>query len=115
MIRRPPRSTLFPYTTLFRSYGPNAFNGVINITTPAAREIVGTKLTLGAGELGTQRADLRQAGVWLHDRLGYRLSLGHSRSDDWTRSRTAKDASDWREEDASSTATPPTTPGPESG
>src|SRR3712207_8890721 len=24
MIRRPPRSTLFPYTTLFRSVGPNA-------------------------------------------------------------------------------------------
>src|SRR3712207_8755537 len=23
MIRRPPRSTLFPYTTLFRSEGPN--------------------------------------------------------------------------------------------
>src|SRR3712207_7267657 len=23
MIRRPPRSTLFPYTTLFRSNGPN--------------------------------------------------------------------------------------------
>src|SRR3712207_8388160 len=23
MIRRPPRSTLFPYTTLFRSYIPN--------------------------------------------------------------------------------------------
>src|SRR6202521_6257950 len=23
MIRRPPRSTLFPYTTLFRSKGPN--------------------------------------------------------------------------------------------
>src|SRR5947209_11830580 len=23
MIRRPPRSTLFPYTTLFRSYEPN--------------------------------------------------------------------------------------------
>src|SRR5688572_32600305 len=23
MIRRPPRSTLFPYTTLFRSPGPN--------------------------------------------------------------------------------------------
>src|SRR3712207_9113503 len=30
MIRRPPRSTLFPYTTLFRSQeqvGPNAFHG----------------------------------------------------------------------------------------
>src|SRR3989449_9896903 len=25
MIRRPPRSTLFPYTTLFRSYRPVAF------------------------------------------------------------------------------------------
>src|SRR2546429_8305019 len=24
MIRRPPRSTLFPYTTLFRSRSPNA-------------------------------------------------------------------------------------------
>src|SRR5256886_17303637 len=25
MIRRPPRSTLFPYTTLFRSLGPRSF------------------------------------------------------------------------------------------
>src|SRR6266511_3681335 len=24
MIRRPPRSTLFPYTTLFRSHGPHS-------------------------------------------------------------------------------------------
>src|SRR2546422_4207646 len=28
MIRRPPRSTLFPYTTLFRSI-PNGFRGYI--------------------------------------------------------------------------------------
>src|SRR2546427_6790541 len=27
MIRRPPRSTLFPYTTLFRSYFHLAFSG----------------------------------------------------------------------------------------
>src|SRR5947207_7525582 len=27
MIRRPPRSTLFPYTTLFRSLGPHALAG----------------------------------------------------------------------------------------
>src|SRR2546422_9705114 len=26
MIRRPPRSTLFPYTTLFRSHGSPAFS-----------------------------------------------------------------------------------------
>src|SRR3712207_8799518 len=28
MIRRPPRSTLFPYTTLFRSVGSLAFDAV---------------------------------------------------------------------------------------
>src|SRR3712207_7705360 len=28
MIRRPPRSTLFPYTTLFRSVAALALNGV---------------------------------------------------------------------------------------
>src|SRR5258705_755757 len=33
MIRRPPRSTLFPYTTLFRSYAGDAANsGSISVT-----------------------------------------------------------------------------------
>src|SRR5688572_32515703 len=31
MIRRPPRSTLFPYTTLFRSYLPGAKKEVQSI------------------------------------------------------------------------------------
>src|SRR3712207_7319135 len=40
MIRRPPRSTLFPYTTLFRS-------GIALVTSFAAREVfVGTMATL---------------------------------------------------------------------
>src|SRR5437660_7142762 len=32
MLRRPPRSTLFPYTTLFRSLGhlARSFNGLLN-------------------------------------------------------------------------------------
>src|SRR5256885_5718442 len=30
MIRRPPRSTLFPYTTLFRSYGERPAQGFQN-------------------------------------------------------------------------------------
>src|SRR5258707_2657365 len=34
MIRRPPRSTLFPYTTLFRSRG-----GACPPTTPAPRRV----------------------------------------------------------------------------
>jgi len=94
-------------------YGANAYNGVINITTPVARDVVGTKLTLGGGELGTVRADLRRAGVWLDGRLGYRVNVGYTRSDDWTRSRTAKDSSDWTREYAPATATRPTSPGPE--
>ena len=94
-------------------YGANAYNGVINITTPPARDVVGTKLTLGGGELGTARADLRHAGVSLNGRLGVRVNLGYIRSDDWTRSRTASDGSDWKEEYAPTAATPPTSPGPE--
>jgi iron complex outermembrane receptor protein len=94
-------------------YGPNAYNGVINITTPAAREIVGTKLTIGGGELGTIRADLRHAGLLFRDRVGYRVNLGYTRSEDWTKSRTAKDSSDWRQEYAGATTVPPSTPGPE--
>jgi len=94
-------------------YGANAYNGVINITTPPARDVVGTKLTLGGGELGTARADLRHAGVSLNGRLGVRVNLGYTRSDDRTRSRTAKDGSDWKEEYAPTAATPPRSPGPE--
>src|SRR2546422_4422770 len=32
MIRRPPRSTLFPYTTLFRSLGPSAVAQPISLS-----------------------------------------------------------------------------------
>src|SRR3712207_7027652 len=38
MIRRPPRSTLFPYTTLFRSRrenGPTLLAGDLNATPPS--------------------------------------------------------------------------------
>src|SRR5262245_65384387 len=37
MIRRPPRSTLFPYTTLFRSRGAAPPRGVRRACTPCAR------------------------------------------------------------------------------
>src|SRR5256886_7610676 len=39
MIRRPPRSTLFPYTTLFRSLAPVA-NADLNRAASAARLVV---------------------------------------------------------------------------
>src|SRR3712207_9564079 len=31
MIRRPPRSTLFPYTTLFRSLNPSTLRDVLSL------------------------------------------------------------------------------------
>src|SRR5258708_18294070 len=40
MIRRPPRSTLFPYTTLFRSEGQAGLQAVNPIELPAANHIV---------------------------------------------------------------------------
>ena len=70
-------------------YGANAFSGVVSLTTPAAREIPGTKLTLAGGELETMRADLRHAGVLGDGRIGYRANFGFNQSESWTRSRTA--------------------------
>ena len=79
-------------------YGANAFSGVINIITPDAREVAGTKLTLGGGELETFRGDLRQAGVFGGDRFGYRLNLGYNRSDTYTRSRTLANGTSLQQE-----------------
>src|SRR3712207_7405580 len=38
MIRRPPRSTLFPYTTLFRSFLWGSFPGVVHDLVRVAHE-----------------------------------------------------------------------------
>src|SRR5438105_7081122 len=44
MIRRPPRSTLFPYTTLFRSLGIGSISFAINvIATVISRRAPGDK------------------------------------------------------------------------
>src|SRR5260370_30392960 len=37
MIRRPPRSTLFPYTTLFRSFGASPRAGLMLVKAAKAR------------------------------------------------------------------------------
>src|SRR2546421_8038335 len=60
MIRRPPRSTLFPYTTLFRSY---------EISTPAVEQAV--RRLKRAGALGA-----RIIGGGL-DRKSTRLNSSH--------------------------------------
>jgi outer membrane receptor protein involved in Fe transport len=79
-------------------YGANAFFGVLNITTPSAREVAGTKATVGGGELSTFRADLRHAGTGGGGRWGYRLNGGYNQSDSWSRSRTSADRMDLKRE-----------------
>ncbi len=79
-------------------YGANAFAGVLNITTPSAREAVGTRVSMGAGELSSFRADFRHAGVLSRGQVGYKLTGGYTQSDTWSRSRTATDSLDMRRE-----------------
>src|SRR2546430_6358128 len=68
MIRRPPRSTLFPYTTLFRSHAPNAPGGVSE-QDDIARETLHR-------EVFVHGANQRAFG--LGDRKSTRLNSSHS-------------------------------------
>src|SRR2546429_3576929 len=73
MIRRPPRSTLFPYTTLFRSL----FHG---LSTPQRQQlsIRGEDLSHGVLELASlldQRTDLLHP--FLRDMLDALLAIHH--------------------------------------
>ena len=90
-------------------YGANAFSGVINITTPPARDVIGTKVTLAGGELSTVRGDLRHAGVTTDARFGYKFNFGYYRSDSWTQSRTAFNGADASAEYGEATDDPFTT------
>src|SRR3712207_8360487 len=60
MIRRPPRSTLFPYTTLFRSLQPHAARRGAGLDEGLPRTVAGGRLGLGAVELPRR---LRPAGL----------------------------------------------------
>src|SRR5688572_31570886 len=79
MIRRPPRSTLFPYTTLFRS-SPGIAAGPLAHVAHRAPEVD----ELGAGAaVETQRLDEARARVAARlrrgaDRKSTRLNSSHS-------------------------------------
>src|SRR2546430_12357935 len=47
MIRRPPRSTLFPYTTLFRSHKVNFKNTVVIMTSNVGARLISKGKSLG--------------------------------------------------------------------
>src|SRR5689334_24306709 len=77
MIRRPPRSTLFPYTTLFRSGRAPA-----HVHPPSAQRIAavvsarGRRRPLGAG--GLRGGRLPGGGGHNRDRKSTRLNSSHS-------------------------------------
>src|SRR3712207_7850872 len=58
MIRRPPRSTLFPYTTLFRSFAKE--DATLVEVNPLAKAPDGTVLALDAKITLDANADFRQ-------------------------------------------------------
>ena len=68
-------------------YGPNAFSGVLNMTSRLPRDTPGGRLLLTGGDLNTRRADIRHAGD-MGGEWFYRVVGGFQQSDDFTRSRT---------------------------
>src|SRR3712207_7606829 len=68
MIRRPPRSTLFPYTTLFRSTG-----GVIDVYFHVI-----TKANGRTGYVSQKTIDEQIAVLNLSDRKSTRLNSSHA-------------------------------------
>lgn len=69
-------------------YGPNAFSGVLNMTTKQPRLTPGGRVLLSVGDLSTKRGDIRHAGGFGSD-FYYRVAAGYQQSDDFTRSRNA--------------------------
>src|SRR3712207_6988944 len=59
MIRRPPRSTLFPYTTLFRSF----------VVADSQGNVVSATQTLG--NLFGSRVMPRGTGIWINDSIAF--------------------------------------------
>jgi len=64
-------------------WGANATEGVINILTKSPKDMVGTSLTLGTGELGTAYGNVTHAGVG--GSLGYMVSVGWYQQDEYDR------------------------------
>src|SRR5689334_24298563 len=76
MIRRPPRSTLFPYTTLFRSQGAQA----PLLLRPHAHRRPGLRVPRQSGgdPQGAHHRGRRDRGLLRRDRKSTRLNSSHS-------------------------------------
>src|SRR5256885_12458511 len=72
MIRRPPRSTLFPYTTLFRSQVEDEAGAVVGLADPQPPHLVHAD-HVGEGQRGLHPDALRER----RDRKSTRLNSSH--------------------------------------
>src|ERR1039457_4250297 len=84
MIRRPPRSTLFPYTTLFRSISRSWLYTQPDISSQIRRL---REKTDGAGSAGTIPAGQRATDVSLRARLTAALGRNRQLADENARLR----------------------------
>src|SRR5258707_9136655 len=76
MIRRPPRSTLFPYTTLFRSYGLGAIDMVHRGEFGQMAALRGNKII--SIPLAEAIASNRKVDKEILDRKSTRLNSSHA-------------------------------------
>ena len=67
-------------------YGANAFNGVLNLTSYAPKEVLGAKASILAGDYKTFRGDIRYAGMF--DAFSYKITLGRSQSLNYSQTRS---------------------------
>lgn len=64
-------------------WGANAISGVINLITKSPKELAGTAITVGGGELGTKFGRVAFAGV--AGKLGYKVSGAYYEQDPYER------------------------------
>src|SRR2546426_7840896 len=77
MIRRPPRSTLFPYTTLFRSSGSQVWTGHIgSLTAKLARKARKSQVCACGEKLKAISAEMNVVCA-VPDRKSTRLNSSH--------------------------------------
>src|SRR3712207_7688578 len=77
MIRRPPRSTLFPYTTLFRSVLMLASNNILSPASGQPIAVPSQDIVLGCYYLTKDKPGAKGEGRVL-DRKSTRLNSSHA-------------------------------------
>jgi outer membrane receptor protein involved in Fe transport len=69
-------------------WGANALSGVVNVITKRPKEIVGTSILAGGGEVGTLYGSVTHAGISESGDFGYKISGGYYEQDAYDRSPT---------------------------